>query len=556
MIYLLLFRFLLVFSIPTTHSFIFSSGFRWKAPPSQSNSIRRAQSSSSQTFSSSFPTTAIGTDFEAPTYKYVGGPHINTSIFCNVELNGANLQAVGFDMDFTLAQYTEAMSILYFEEAKHHLHNKFNYPREVLTFDFNLEKFCRGLIIDTKQGNILKTDRHKYVCVGYHGSTLLGSDERKAYAKQATSFKEKHFIHVDTFFSLVNTVLYNHLVEFRDQYAATNTKLNQTSYEKLYSDVKKAVDICHTDGYVKAMVMQNPSRYIMYDEGLVPLLRQLKESRKKVFLLTNSLWDYTNKVMDYLVHGGGKYADLHWEDLFDVIIVGANKPAFLRQEYLTMFKLYRNGELENVEDKEGLHPKVLSDHKLFQGGCWLDLHRLLSVVHGDSILYVGDHMYADILRSKKSVGWRTCLIIPELEHELTVATKETKLKRQMLESQRLQWELDEFIDLLKFYSHEKDELLYELFKAERKSKELKKQVAKVTGEYGAKFNKQWGQLFKAKSQDSRFAGQVLNYACLYTSRVTNLRYVSPNRAFRPVQDFMPHDRALYDHVIVNPTEED
>lgn len=102
MIYLLLFRFLLVFSIPTTHSFIFSSGFRWKAPPSQSNSIRRSQSSSS--FSSSFPTTAIGTDFEAPTYKYVGGPHINTSIFCNVELNGANLQAVGFDMDFTLAQ--------------------------------------------------------------------------------------------------------------------------------------------------------------------------------------------------------------------------------------------------------------------------------------------------------------------------------------------------------------------------------------------------------------------------------------------------------------------
>lgn len=43
----------------------------------------------------------------------------------------------------------------------------------------------------------------------------------------------------------------------------------------------------------------------------------------------------------------------------------------------------------------------------------------------------------------------------------------------MLELQRLQWELDEFIDLLKFYSHEKDELLYELFKAERKSKEVR-----------------------------------------------------------------------------------
>jgi hypothetical protein len=35
---------------------------------------------------------------------FVGGPQLNNSVFCNVELNGANLQAVGFDMDFTLAQ--------------------------------------------------------------------------------------------------------------------------------------------------------------------------------------------------------------------------------------------------------------------------------------------------------------------------------------------------------------------------------------------------------------------------------------------------------------------
>lgn len=33
----------------------------------------------------------------------------NTTIFCNVELNCANLEAVGFDMDFTLAQVRDAM---------------------------------------------------------------------------------------------------------------------------------------------------------------------------------------------------------------------------------------------------------------------------------------------------------------------------------------------------------------------------------------------------------------------------------------------------------------
>lgn len=34
------------------------------------------------------------------------------------------------------------------------------------------------------------------------------------------------------------------------------------------------------------------------------------------------------------------------------------------------------------------------------------------------VLYAGDHIYGDILRSKKTIGWRTLLIVPELESEL------------------------------------------------------------------------------------------------------------------------------------------
>lgn len=49
--------------------------------------------------------------------------------------------------------------------------------------------------------------------------------------------------------------------------------------------------------------MRNPEKYIIHDEGTVAMLQQLKECGKKVFLLTNSLFDYTNVVMDYLVNG-------------------------------------------------------------------------------------------------------------------------------------------------------------------------------------------------------------------------------------------------------------
>lgn len=37
------------------------------------------------------------------------------------------------------------------------------------------------------------------------------------------------------------------------------------------------------------------------DKQLVPMLQMYKKSGRKVFLATNSLWDYTNVVMNFLV---------------------------------------------------------------------------------------------------------------------------------------------------------------------------------------------------------------------------------------------------------------
>lgn len=42
---------------------------------------------------------------------------------------------------------------------------------------------------------------------------------------------------------------------------------------------------------------------------------------------------------------------------------------------------------------------------------------------GDEVLYVGDHIYGDIVKSKKDIGWRTMLVVPELALELELAGK-------------------------------------------------------------------------------------------------------------------------------------
>lgn len=35
-------------------------------------------------------------------------------------------------------------------------------------------------------------------------------------------------------------------------------------------------------------------------------------------------------------------------------------------------------------------------------------------------MYVGDHIFGDIIKSKKERAWRTFLVVPELAQELTI----------------------------------------------------------------------------------------------------------------------------------------
>ena len=43
-------------------------------------------------------------------------------------------------------------------------------------------------------------------------------------------------------------------------------------------------------------------------------------------------------------------------------------------------------------------------------------------------------------------------------------------------------------------------------------------------------------------ENSRFGEQVEDYACVYTSRVSNFRFYSPMQYFRGPRDRMPHER--------------
>ncbi len=142
-----------------------------------------------------------------------------------------------------------------------------------------------------------------------------------------------------------------------------------------------------------------------------------------------------------------------------------------------------------MEDKENLDQSFVQEsHKVFQGGYWHDLHKMLGVSFGDRILYVGDHMYADILRSKRTLGWRTCLIIPELERELAVAKQEQLLAHEMLRLRQLQYDLDDYIDILRLQLKLDPSVIDQLSEAEAKAHDVKQQVRAITTEYNGRYS--------------------------------------------------------------------
>lgn len=496
-------------------------------------------------------------------------------IFCNRNLNMAKISAVGFDMDYTLSQYnSEVFEMLSFQGALNNLVTRLGYPEALLerkdSYDHHF--FIRGLVVDKVRGNIIKMDRHKYVKVALHGFRVLSKAERETVYDPTesawNSFAEPNYAVLDTIFSIPDAYLFALLIDYKDAHPG---EISQSNLQ-IYADVRRSVDLCHRDGWIKEQVAADPARFIHVDPNLVPMLERLRRSGRKMFLLTNSLSDYTEVVMTFLYNAseaGRNGGD--WKDLFDVIICGSCKPGFLIDKRLSLYRVdVASGQLVNTE---GIiyetADEYLAGGKVFQGGNWTHLHQLLNVKTGSQLLYVGDHMYSDILRSKRQLGWRTMLVIPELAHEINVLASTTTQLARIDSLRHQQDELDDMFECLRGELDRQDNLktlaaagssvdngdsgagdagapawnrsdaVQELERLRSELTTVKAAIAKETEAYHEAFHPVWGQLFKTGLQNSTFAKQVESYACLYTASASNL--LQPNRYWRCWPDHLPHD---------------
>lgn len=148
-------------------------------------------------------------------------------------------------------------------------------------------------------------------------------------------------------------------------------------------------------------------------------------------------------VMNYILDGksGKSQRNTDWLLYFDAVFTGCGKPGFFSSSRPLFQVEIETGHLINTDNGAPIVPvgeENMSDvpgwqasppqkkgleGKVFQGGTYNHLHKVLGVGSGMEVLYVGDHIYGDILRSKKTLGWRTMLVVPELESELDVLSR-------------------------------------------------------------------------------------------------------------------------------------
>src|SRR5262249_33250012 len=84
------------------------------------------------------------------------------------------------------------------------------------------------------------------------------------------------------------------------------------------------------------------------------------------------------------------------------------KPHFFTETRALVAHENGNAPSKNAKEPRG---------RMFRGGCLGEFEALLDV-RGDHILYVGDHIYGDVLRAKKESAWRTLMVIQEMTDEL------------------------------------------------------------------------------------------------------------------------------------------
>jgi HAD superfamily 5'-nucleotidase-like hydrolase len=456
---------------------------------------------------------------------------MDAKVYVNRTLNLRKIKYLGFDMDHTLVRYDSRA----FEKTTQDIVlDKLvaaGYPEAIRALPFDYDLAIRGLVLDKKKGNLLKVSRHGAIRAAYHGVQAMDFNlQKKTYGSTYIDLREHtRYSSVDTAFSISTANLFMQLVDLKDH----KPELHLPDYESMSIALMNAVDAAHRDGSLKGHVRQNLAKYIVKDEEVVRGLERFKKHDKKLFVLTNSDFHYTKLLLDYAINPFLKdHKD--WSELFEVVITHAQKPSFFVGKTKFLKVNPADGTMTNYDAP--LVPGI------YQGGSagvfTKDLH-----LEGDDILYIGDHIYGDILRLKKDCNWRTAMVVEDLEDEIQKYREVGPIQKQINALMESKEPLeDEYVDLVSERVEQgkttHEDRIHEL---QQLIGDLDRQTGDLIRKHQAHFNKYWGEVMRAGNEESYFAHQTERFACIYMAKLGDLLSLSPRTYFRAPRRPMAHE---------------
>lgn len=454
-----------------------------------------------------------------------------SAVYVNRTLNLKRIKYIGLDMDHTLIRYNSYN----FEALAHEIMIKKlisdkEYPASIEALPFDYHRAIRGLVLDKNKGNVLKLSRYAAIRVTYHGLSALDyATQQKLYKSTYIDLSDQDYDTVDTAFSIAFAGLFMQLVELKD----TTLKDELPPYGQIAEDLIAVLDRGHRDGSIKDVVATRLENFILKDKDTIAGLERYKKHGKKIFILTNSDFHYSKLLLDYAVN---PLLEEHssWEDLFEFVITSAQKPRFF-YDRLRFLKINpKDGTMTNMN--ETLKPGI------YQGGCASIFTDDLQL-NPDEILYIGDHIYGDIVRLKKDCAWRTALVIEELQDEIDKIRQAEpiveEINKLMDEKIPLETKVDALISEKIETGVNKNEA--EIDKNLKKIHEIDQKLKPLIRKQQSIFNPLWGEVMRVGIEESYFANQMERFACIYMTRLSDLLALSPRTYFRSSKRLLAHD---------------
>ena len=466
-------------------------------------------------------------------------------LFCNRTLNLRTIGAIGYDMDYTLVHYRVDV---WEERAYSYIKSGLalqGWPVDELVFDPDLA--APGLVVDTELGNVVKADRFGYVKRAFHGTRPLPyPEQREAYRRTIVDLMNPRWRFMNTLFSISEASIYLQLVDLLD----AGRLPGPMGYDTVYETVRRTLDEAHLEGLLKAEILADPGRFIVPDPDVPLALLDQRRAGKKVLLITNSEWEYAAPILSY-AFDAHLPEGLTWRDVFDLAIVGARKPAFFSE---------RTPAYEIVgQDDDGravlrTHVGPLEEGRAYVGGHAALVETSLGLRESE-ILYVGDHVDADVIISKTVRRWRTALVLRPLEDEIAAMEafrpQQEALSSMMDEKERLEayfsaLRLERQRNLLGYgpqTDRSPESLEAQYLAIRERLVALDGRIAPLAAAAGRLVNERWGPLMRAGNDKSLLARLIETSADIYTSRVANFLAYTPFVYLRSDRGSLPHDEA-------------